>query len=176
MGRRQTAGDLPKRAIDEDFKHQPFCTRPCDEFELFSGRDDALEKPSLPESAIQGRVVVPDSVAGARSPVGIRRPKRVWEWRQQARFSSVPGDYIPHHSNQCKRNTCANRARYLDGQPVYRNSPLSGQPIMEPSGREWQSNPGYGHQSQHFGRELDEARGEESNASHQEKNEQNDEY
>jgi hypothetical protein len=59
---------------------------------------------------------------------------------------------------------------------VYRNSPLSGQPIMEHPGREWQNNSGYGHQSQHFGRELDAARGEESNASHQEKNEQNDEY
>jgi hypothetical protein len=47
---------------------------------------------------------------------------------------------------------------------------------MEHPGREWQNNSGYGHQSQHFGRELDAARGEESNASHQEKNEQNDEY
>jgi hypothetical protein len=78
--------------------------------------------------------------------VGIRRPKRVWERRQQDRFSFVPGDYSPHHSNHRKRNTCANRARYLDGHPVYRNSPLSGQC------------------------------GKESNASHQEKNEQNDDY
>jgi hypothetical protein len=97
---------------------------------FFSGRGDALEKPSLPESTIQGSVVVPDSVAGARGPVGIRRPKRVGSG------DSRLGSWMA---------------------TVYRNSPLSGQPIMEHPGREWQSNPGYGHQSQHFGRELDEA-------------------
>jgi hypothetical protein len=59
--------------------------------------------PSLPESKNSGSRRGADSVAGARGSVGIRRTKRVCEWRQQARSRLCRAITSPHHSNQCKR-------------------------------------------------------------------------
>ena len=88
---------------------------------FFSGRGDVLEKPSLPESTIQGRVVVSDSVAGARGPVGIRRPSGDSRLGSRLR-RAITSPTIPTNAS----GILAQIALVIWTATVYRNSPLSG--------------------------------------------------